>query len=41
MRELPDTFDTTIFARNSAKMCAMPDDAKLWLDGFRKAGVPV
>jgi adenylate cyclase len=41
LRELPDTFDTVIYARNCAKVCALIEDAELWLEGFRKAGVSV
>jgi tetratricopeptide (TPR) repeat protein len=41
VREAPDVFDTATYARNCAKVCALPEDRELWFDGFRKAGVPV
>ncbi len=41
VQEVPNAFDATTYARNSAKMCALSEDRELWLDGFRKAGVSV
>ncbi|MBD9556768.1 adenylate/guanylate cyclase domain-containing protein [Ensifer sp. ENS03] len=38
MHAMPQAFDTEVYARNTAKMCALPEDAELWLSGFRKAG---
>ncbi|MBY5854272.1 adenylate/guanylate cyclase domain-containing protein [Rhizobium ruizarguesonis] len=38
-RQKPDTFDNTVYARNSVRMCALPEDGELWFDGFSKAGV--
>ncbi|MBP2445587.1 hypothetical protein [Rhizobium leguminosarum] len=35
----PDTFDATVYARNTLRLCALPEDGELWLDGLRKAGV--
>ncbi|MFN4142437.1 tetratricopeptide repeat protein [Aestuariivirga sp.] len=32
-------FDAARLAKNSAMMCALPEDAENWLDGFRQAGV--
>ncbi|MFL5014477.1 adenylate/guanylate cyclase domain-containing protein [Rhizobium sp.] len=40
-QQKPDTFDATVYASNSARMCALSEDGKLWLDGFHKAGVSV
>lgn len=40
-RRKPGTFDAVVYARNSVKMCALPEDGELWLEGFRKAGVSV
>ncbi|WP_165410331.1 adenylate/guanylate cyclase domain-containing protein [Rhizobium ruizarguesonis] len=40
-QQKPDTFDATVYARNTAKLCALPEDGELWFDGFRKAGVSV
>jgi hypothetical protein len=37
----PKGFDAAVFARNCASMCALPEDAKRWLEGFRKAGIDV
>ena len=40
-QQKPDTFDATVYARNTAKLCALPEDGELWFNGFRKAGVSV
>jgi tetratricopeptide (TPR) repeat protein len=41
MAQVPKDFDASLCARNTAIMCALPEDKALWLDGFRQAGVPV
>lgn len=41
MVEIPKDFDKVLYVRNSTIMCVLPEDRKLWLDGFRQAGVPV
>ena len=33
--------DAAVFARVHARMCQRAEDGKLWLDGYRMAGVPV
>ena len=40
MQEAPADFDVATFARNMSGMCALPEDRELWLEGFRKAGLP-
>jgi tetratricopeptide (TPR) repeat protein len=40
-RELPRMFDTALYARITAEMCSLKDDAALWVDGVRSAGVTV
>ena len=37
MRERPEDFDTTVYAENSARMCALPADAQLCLGGLNGA----
>ena len=37
----PNAFDADVYARNTAKMCAFPEDAELWVSGFRRAGALV
>jgi len=39
VQQKPDTFDATVYAHNTVRICALPEDGKLWLDGFHKAGV--
>jgi adenylate cyclase len=41
IQQLPTSFDTTLYARITVKVCALPNDKELWLNGFRKAGVLV
>ncbi|TAV74746.1 adenylate/guanylate cyclase domain-containing protein [Rhizobium leguminosarum] len=38
-RQKPDTFDAIVYARNTIRICALPEDGDLWMDGFQKAGV--
>jgi adenylate cyclase len=35
LRGFPLTFDTALYAENSAAMCALPDDAEIWRYGLR------
>lgn len=39
--ELPDDFDAALYARITAEICSLKEDADLWLDGFRNAGVVI
>jgi len=39
--ELPDDFDAALYARITAEICSLKEDAALWFDGFRNAGVAV
>jgi TolB-like protein len=39
--EAPTGFDPARFARSCARMCARPEDADRWLDGFRRGGIAV
>jgi hypothetical protein len=41
INEVPSAFDVITYAKNCAKVCALQEDAELWLDGFRKAGVAI
>ncbi|WP_255571468.1 MULTISPECIES: hypothetical protein [unclassified Ensifer] len=41
MSELPDDFDAALYARITAEICSLKEDAALWLDGYRNAGVAV
>lgn len=34
-------FDTALYGRITAEMCSLKDDAALWVDGVRSAGVTV
>ncbi len=36
----PAGYEFAAFARAHARMCARPEDAAHWLDGYRKAGLP-
>ncbi|MGO7035672.1 adenylate/guanylate cyclase domain-containing protein [Rhizobium ruizarguesonis] len=38
-RQKPDTFDAIVYARNTIRICALPEDGDLWMDGFQKAGM--
>jgi hypothetical protein len=38
-QQKPDTFDATVYARNTVRICALPGVGELWFDGFHKAGV--
>ncbi|OCJ02585.1 hypothetical protein A6U87_19600 [Rhizobium sp. AC44/96] len=38
-RQKPHAFDVEIYARNTVKLCALPEDGRLWLDGIRKTGL--
>ena len=37
----PEEFDCALMAQLSARLCVLTEDAEHWLEGFRKAGVPV
>lgn len=41
LRQASGKFEAAHFARLCAEMCALGQDAEHWLEGFRKAGVPV
>ena len=34
-------YDTVEVVRTHARMCALPEDGVRWLEGYRKAGIPV
>jgi adenylate cyclase len=40
-RAMPAAFDADVYARNTAKICSLSEDAELWLNGFRKAGISI
>ncbi len=37
----PDGYDVSGVARVLGQMCARPEDREHWLEGYRKAGLPV
>ena len=37
----PAAWDNSLIRKYHAKMCADPADGERWLEGYRKAGVPV
>ncbi|MDK1489745.1 adenylate/guanylate cyclase domain-containing protein [Sinorhizobium sp. 7-81] len=39
--ELPADFDAALYARITAEICSLNEDADLWTDGLRNAGVAV
>lgn len=39
--ELPADFDAALYARITAEICSLKEDADLWADGLRDAGVAV
>jgi adenylate cyclase len=39
LRELPEGYDIAAFFRHHLRMCAKPEDAEHWLEGYRKAGL--
>lgn len=39
--ELPGEFDAALYARITAEICNLKEDAALWVDGLRNAGVAI
>ena len=39
LRELPEGYDIAVIFRQQLRMCAKPEDAEHWLEGYRKAGL--
>ena len=39
LREMPEGYDIASFFRHHLRMCAKPEDAEHWLEGYRKAGL--
>jgi adenylate cyclase len=39
LRDLPEGYDIAAMFRQQLRMCAKPEDAEHWLEGYRKAGL--
>jgi tetratricopeptide (TPR) repeat protein len=39
LREQPEGYDAAVIFRQQLRMCAKPEDAEHWLEGYRKAGL--
>ena len=39
LRKLPEGYDIAAVFRHQLRMCAKPEDAEHWLEGYRKAGL--